>query len=125
MYRGMEKRAKHWLNWPIGNQLNRMKYKQMLWCGHACRATFGIKTNHKMSLYDDLDSKQSAEKVDGWSSGIKLLQQQLVAKKTSAAAKVPRKSGNAGDSAPYRTSLTPLEYPKPINSPLFAGEWLI
>lgn len=39
-----------------------------------------------MSLYDDLDSKPPGEQIDGWSSGIKLLQQQLVAKKTSAAA---------------------------------------
>lgn len=37
-----------------------------------------------MSLYDDdLDAKQRADKVDGWSSGIKLLQSQLLAKKAA------------------------------------------
>lgn len=78
-----------------------------------------------MSLYDDLDSKQPSEQIDGWSSGIKLLQQQLVAKKASSK-NVPRKSfnptgggvgGRSEDSVIYRT----MDYPKPISSPLFAG----
>lgn len=36
-----------------------------------------------MALYDDLDSKQGPDKVAGWSSGIKLLQTQLQAKKAT------------------------------------------
>ncbi|XP_039453583.1 splicing factor 45 [Culex pipiens pallens] len=36
-----------------------------------------------MALYDDLDSKQGPDKVAGWSSGIKLLQSQLQAKKAT------------------------------------------
>lgn len=39
-----------------------------------------------MALYDDLDSKQRTDKVDGWASGIKLLQTQLALKKTSVSA---------------------------------------
>lgn len=38
-----------------------------------------------MALYDDLDTKQRTDKVDGWGSGIKLLQTQLALKKTSVA----------------------------------------
>lgn len=34
-----------------------------------------------MDLYDDLDSKQRPGQVEGWSSGIKLLQTQLQLKK--------------------------------------------
>lgn len=34
-----------------------------------------------MDLYDDLDTKQRAGQIDGWSSGIKLLQTQLALKK--------------------------------------------
>lgn len=37
-----------------------------------------------MDLYDDLDTKQRAGQIDGWSSGIKLLQTQLALKKTIA-----------------------------------------
>lgn len=36
-----------------------------------------------MDLYDDLDTKQRAGQIDGWSSGIKLLQSQLALKKTA------------------------------------------
>ncbi|XP_058814878.1 splicing factor 45 [Topomyia yanbarensis] len=36
-----------------------------------------------MALYDDLDTKQGPDKVAGWSSGIKLLQTQLQAKKAT------------------------------------------
>uniref|UniRef100_A0A1Q3F2B0 Splicing factor 45 n=1 Tax=Culex tarsalis TaxID=7177 RepID=A0A1Q3F2B0_CULTA len=36
-----------------------------------------------MALYDDLDTKQGPDKVAGWSSGIKLLQSQLQAKKAT------------------------------------------
>ncbi|XP_055689354.1 splicing factor 45 [Lutzomyia longipalpis] len=34
-----------------------------------------------MALYDDLDTKQKTDQIDGWSSGIKLLQTQLAVKK--------------------------------------------
>lgn len=37
-----------------------------------------------MDLYDDLDAKQRAGQIDGWSSGIKLLQTQLALKKATA-----------------------------------------
>lgn len=37
-----------------------------------------------MDLYDDLDTKQRAGQIDGWSSGIKLLQTQLALKKAIA-----------------------------------------
>lgn len=36
-----------------------------------------------MDLYDDLDAKQRAGQIDGWSSGIKLLQTQLALKKAA------------------------------------------
>lgn len=36
-----------------------------------------------MDLYDDLDAKQRAGQIDGWSSGIKLLQTQLALKKSA------------------------------------------
>lgn len=36
-----------------------------------------------MDLYDDLDTKQRGNQVDGWSSGIKLLQTQLALKKVN------------------------------------------
>lgn len=36
-----------------------------------------------MDLYDDLDAKQRAGQIDGWSSGIKLLQTQLALKKAT------------------------------------------
>lgn len=36
-----------------------------------------------MDLYDDLDAKQRAGQIDGWSSGIKLLQTQLAIKKAT------------------------------------------
>ncbi|GAB0094640.1 splicing factor 45 [Sergentomyia squamirostris] len=36
-----------------------------------------------MALYDDLDTKQRADQIDGWSSGIKLLQSQLAVKKVA------------------------------------------
>lgn len=35
-----------------------------------------------MDLYDDLDTKQRPGQIDGWSSGVKLLQSQLALKKT-------------------------------------------
>lgn len=38
-----------------------------------------------MSLYDDFDTRERAEKVAGWSSGIKLLQSQLQLKKATIA----------------------------------------
>ena len=41
-----------------------------------------------MDLYDDLD-KTKASQIDGWSSGIKMLQTQLAAKKASSAASSP------------------------------------
>lgn len=47
-----------------------------------------------MDLYDDLDTKQRAGQIDGWSSGIKLLQTQLALKKAivpPAAKKEPQK----------------------------------
>lgn len=34
-----------------------------------------------MDLYDDLDTKQRAGQIDGWSSGIKLMQTQMALKK--------------------------------------------
>lgn len=37
-----------------------------------------------MDLYDDLDAKQRAGQIDGWSSGIKMLQTQLQLKKAIA-----------------------------------------
>lgn len=37
-----------------------------------------------MDLYDDLDTKQRAGQIDGWSSGIKLMQTQLALKKPVA-----------------------------------------
>lgn len=36
-----------------------------------------------MDLYDDLDAKQRPGQIDGWSSGIKLLQTQLALKKVT------------------------------------------
>lgn len=36
-----------------------------------------------MDLYDDLDTKQRAGQIDGWSSGVKLLQTQLALKKVN------------------------------------------
>ncbi|CAD7086528.1 unnamed protein product [Hermetia illucens] len=36
-----------------------------------------------MDLYDDLDTKQRVGQIDGWSSGIKMLQTQLAAKKAT------------------------------------------
>lgn len=36
-----------------------------------------------MDLYDDLDTKQRAGHIDGWSSGIKMLQAQLAIKKAT------------------------------------------
>lgn len=35
-----------------------------------------------MDLYDDLDTKQRAGQIDGWSSGIKLMQTQMALKKS-------------------------------------------
>lgn len=40
-------------------------------------------TQITMDLYDDLDAKQRAGQIDGWSSGIKLLQTQLALKKAT------------------------------------------
>lgn len=34
-----------------------------------------------MDLYDDIDAKPRATQMDGWSSGIKMLQTQLAVKK--------------------------------------------
>lgn len=34
-----------------------------------------------MDLYDDIDAKPRASQMDGWSSGIKMLQTQLAVKK--------------------------------------------
>jgi len=34
-----------------------------------------------MDLYDDIDAKPRASHIDGWSSGIKMLQTQLAVKK--------------------------------------------
>lgn len=45
-----------------------------------------------MDLYDDLDTKQRAGQIDGWSSGVKLLQTQLALKKNAAPA-TPRRDG--------------------------------
>lgn len=39
-----------------------------------------------MDLYDDIDTKPKASQIDGWSSGIKMLQTQLAIKK----AQVPK-----------------------------------
>lgn len=36
-----------------------------------------------MDLYDDLDTKQRPGAIDGWSSGVKLLQTQLALKKAT------------------------------------------
>lgn len=36
-----------------------------------------------MDLYDDLDTKQRPGQIDGWSSGVKLLQTQLALKKAT------------------------------------------
>lgn len=44
-----------------------------------------------MDLYDDLDTKQRAGQIDGWSSGVKLLQTQLALKKPPAVKKEPPK----------------------------------
>lgn len=43
-----------------------------------------------MDLYDDLDAKQRAGQIDGWSSGIKLLQTQLALKKATVPPTVKR-----------------------------------
>ncbi|XP_059620062.1 splicing factor 45 [Phlebotomus argentipes] len=46
-----------------------------------------------MALYDDLDTKQRADQIDGWSSGIKLLQSQLAVKKAAVGVcHIPRKA---------------------------------
>lgn len=37
-----------------------------------------------MDLYDDIDTKQRSSQVDGWSSGIKMLQTQLALKKATS-----------------------------------------
>lgn len=34
-----------------------------------------------MDLYDDIDTKPKTSQIDGWSSGIKMLQTQLAIKK--------------------------------------------
>lgn len=39
-----------------------------------------------MDLYDDIDTKPKTSQIDGWSSGIKMLQTQLAIKK----AQVPK-----------------------------------
>lgn len=36
-----------------------------------------------MDLYDDIDTKPKASQIDGWSSGIKMLQTQLAIKKAT------------------------------------------
>lgn len=43
-----------------------------------------------MDLYDDLDAKPRPGQVDGWSSGIKLLQTQLQLKKAIVTAPVKK-----------------------------------
>ena len=47
-----------------------------------------------MDLYDDLDTKQRAGQIDGWSSGIKLLQTQLALKNISTPIRkdIPKRS---------------------------------
>lgn len=45
-----------------------------------------------MDLYDDIDTKPKTSQVDGWSSGIKMLQTQLAIKKAQLPkAKEPNK----------------------------------
>lgn len=44
-----------------------------------------------MDLYDDLDTKQRPGQIDGWSSGIKLLQTQLALKKATIPTPTGRK----------------------------------
>lgn len=80
--------------WPSGNSRIRTLYSatyfhnnlSRLYCTLLTLFVLIVNEKLKMSLYDDLDNRQPSEQIDGWSSGIKLLQQQLVAKKTSAAA---------------------------------------
>lgn len=43
-----------------------------------------------MDLYDDLDAKQRVGQIDGWSSGIKLLQTQLALKKATVPSTVKK-----------------------------------
>lgn len=43
-----------------------------------------------MDLYDDIDAKPRASQMDGWSSGIKMLQTQLAVKKAQLPKPKPR-----------------------------------
>ncbi|XP_055906810.1 splicing factor 45 [Eupeodes corollae] len=61
-----------------------------------------------MDLYDDLDTKQRAGQIDGWSSGIKMLQTQLAIKK--ATNPQPKKE-------PKKTLLTPIISLRPKKPP--------
>ena len=49
-----------------------------------------------MDLYDDIDTKQRSSQVDGWSSGIKMLQTQLALKKASASKELNNKKTPVG-----------------------------
>ncbi|CAD6996775.1 splicing factor 45 [Ceratitis capitata] len=44
-----------------------------------------------MDLYDDIDTKPRASQIDGWSSGIKMLQTQLAIKKAQGPKELPKK----------------------------------
>ncbi|XP_039951413.1 splicing factor 45 [Bactrocera neohumeralis] len=44
-----------------------------------------------MDLYDDIDTKPRASQIDGWSSGIKMLQTQLAIKKAQGPKEPPKK----------------------------------
>lgn len=55
----------------------------------------------KMSLYDDVDTlRQKSDEVAGWSSGIKLFQSQLQAKKAASSIKREPNSKKASVLAP-------------------------
>lgn len=47
-----------------------------------------------MDLYDDIDTKPRASQIDGWSSGIKMLQTQLAIKKAQGPKEPPKKPVN-------------------------------
>ncbi|XP_017474859.1 PREDICTED: splicing factor 45 [Rhagoletis zephyria] len=60
-----------------------------------------------MDLYDDIDTKPRASQIDGWSSGIKMLQTQLAIKKAQAPKEPPKK--------PLMTPVVNLRAKKPVS----------
>ncbi|KAH8376629.1 hypothetical protein KR093_000509 [Drosophila rubida] len=68
-----------------------------------------------MDLYDDIDAKPRASQMDGWSSGIKMLQTQLAVKK----AQLPKPKPRDQIKKPLMTPVVNLRAKRPADSDSF------